>query len=159
MRDRPVPVGRPNDNVMLYILNDDNQLLPKGLAGELCISGDGVGRGYLNHDELNLEKFIPNPYASHAGARLYRTGDLARRLSDGAIDFIGRNDRQVKLRGFRIELEEIEEALKHHAGVTGVHGDPAATPVNGARNGPPASATILRLGRMGRTVLGFPRKK
>lgn len=110
-----IPAGKPNDNVQLYILNDDNQLLPTGLAGELCIAGEGVGRGYLNHDELNLQKFIPNPFGT---GQMYRTGDLMRYRKDGNLEFIGRKDFQVKLNGLRIELGEVEYALQQLAEVS-----------------------------------------
>jgi amino acid adenylation domain-containing protein len=104
-----IPVGRPNDNVQLFVLNEDFQLLPGGLVGELCIAGDGVGRGYLNHDQLNLEKFTANPFGN---GQLYRSGDLMRYLPDGKLEFVGRKDFQVKLNGLRIELGEIEHALR-----------------------------------------------
>ncbi len=112
-----VPVGKPNDNVNVYLLNDDNQLLPNGLAGELCIAGQGVGRGYLNHDQLNLEKFIPNPFGE---GQLYRSGDLMRYRADGNLEFIGRKDFQIKLHGLRIELGEIEYALQQLATISDV---------------------------------------
>lgn len=112
--NQPVPIGKPNDNVQLYILNNDNQLLPTGAIGELCIAGLGVGRGYLNHDHLNIEKFIANPFGD---GQLYRTGDLMRYRPDGKLDFIGRKDFQVKLNGLRIELGEIESALREQSDI------------------------------------------
>ncbi|WP_259331056.1 AMP-binding enzyme, partial [Bacillus sonorensis] len=87
-------------------------LLPIGVPGELCISGDGLSTGYLNREELTAEKFIPHPFIP--GERLYKTGDLAKWLPDGNIEFIGRIDHQVKIRGFRIELGEIESQLEKH---------------------------------------------
>jgi acyl carrier protein len=84
------------------------------MAGELCVGGIGVGRGYLNQPALTAEKFVPDPFASEPGARLYKTGDLARFRSDENIEFLGRLDHQVKVRGFRIELGEIEAALRQH---------------------------------------------
>lgn len=104
-----VPIGRPADNVQLYLLNQELQPVPTGMIAELYISGDGVARGYLNRDELTAEKFIENPYIK--GKRMYRTGDLARYFADGKIEYIGRVDQQVKIRGYRIELGEIEKCL------------------------------------------------
>lgn len=109
-----VPIGRPIDNICLYVVDKNNRLQPVGIAGELCIAGDGLARGYLNRTELTAEKFIPNPFLP--GARMYRTGDLARWMPDGNIEYLGRIDYQVKIRGFRIELGEIEtQLLKHRA--------------------------------------------
>jgi amino acid adenylation domain-containing protein len=109
-----VPIGKPLSNVKVYLLNDSQQPVPKGLAGELHVGGVGLARGYLNLAELTAEKFIPDPFSEEPGARLYRTGDLARHLPDGALEFLGRRDHQVKLRGFRIELAEIETTLEEH---------------------------------------------
>jgi amino acid adenylation domain-containing protein/thioester reductase-like protein/non-ribosomal peptide synthase protein (TIGR01720 family) len=110
-----VPIGTPINNTEVYILDGHNKLLPIGAAGELCISGDGLARGYLNKPELTAEKFIPNPYK--AGKRIYKTGDLARCLPDGTIEFLGRIDHQVKIRGFRIEPGEIESRFLLHEAV------------------------------------------
>jgi fengycin family lipopeptide synthetase D len=105
-----VPIGKPIDNINLYIVDSAaNQLQPVGIPGELCISGEGVGRGYLNRPELTLEKFPPDPFKP--GQRMYRTGDRARFLPDGNIEYLGRLDHQIKIRGFRIELGEIENSL------------------------------------------------
>lgn len=107
-----VPIGKPIDNTRLYILDRNKKLLPVGITGELYISGDGVGRGYLNKPELTKERFITDPFFT--GNRMYKTGDLARWMDDGNIEFLGRSDHQVKIRGFRIEPGEIEaELLKH----------------------------------------------
>jgi len=107
-----VPIGKPIDNINLFIVNRNNKLQPIGMAGELCIAGDGLARGYLNKPELTAEKFVKNPFSP--GDRMYRTGDLARWLPDGNIEYLGRIDHQVKIRGFRIELGEIEtELLKY----------------------------------------------
>jgi aspartate racemase len=101
-----VPIGRPMANRETYILDSHINPVPIGIPGELYIGGAGLARGYLNSPDVAAEKFIPNPFKSEAGARLYKTGDRARFLTDGNIEFLGRLDRQVKVRGFRIELEE-----------------------------------------------------
>ena len=102
-------IGKPISNVQMYILDQNQQLIPNGVAGEICIGGIGLARGYLNQPDLTAEKFIANPFDN--GNRLYRTGDLGRYLPDGNIEFLGRIDNQVKIRGFRIELGEIESAI------------------------------------------------
>ncbi|MCP5050559.1 MAG: AMP-binding protein, partial [bacterium] len=102
-------------NTQVYIVNKYNGIQPQGLMGELLIGGHGVARGYLNNPEYTAEKFTVNPYV--AGGRLYKTGDIARWLTHREIDFLGRVDQQVKVRGYRIELEEIEEQLKKHPAV------------------------------------------
>nr|WP_150149854.1 non-ribosomal peptide synthase/polyketide synthase [Bacillus swezeyi] len=113
-RDRhvSVPIGKPGQNVQLYILDAQQEVQPTGIAGELYIGGDGVAKGYLNKPELTSEKFLPNPFLP--GKRMYRTGDLARLRPDGNIEFLGRVDHQVKIRGYRIELGEIENQLLRH---------------------------------------------
>jgi tyrocidine synthetase-3 len=114
-RFNSVPIGKPIDNIGLYIIGNNNELQPIGVAGELCISGVGLARGYLNKAELTKEKFVDNPFAR--GERMYKTGDLARWLPDGNIEYLGRIDSQVKIRGFRIELGEIEAVLSKHPSV------------------------------------------
>ena len=112
-----VPIGRPIANMQAYILNEEMRLAPLGVAGELYLGGAGLGRGYLDQPALTAEKFLPDPFSGEPGRRLYRTGDLVRYLSNGEIEYLGRNDQQLKLRGFRIELGEIEAVLEQHAGV------------------------------------------
>ena len=112
---KKITIGKPIANTQIYIVDDNNNLQPIGVAGELCIAGDGLARGYFNRKELTEEKFVLNPFAQ--GKRMYRTGDLARWLPDGDIEFIGRADNQVKIRGFRIELGEIESQLLKLDGV------------------------------------------
>ncbi|EFP94763.1 non-ribosomal peptide synthetase, partial [Vibrio caribbeanicus] len=106
-----LPIGKPVENAEFYILSPEQQLLPIGVPGELCIGGVGLARGYLNHPELTAEKFITHPFSDDPEARLYRSGDLVRWLPDGNLAFLGRLDHQVKIRGFRIELGEIESQL------------------------------------------------
>jgi amino acid adenylation domain-containing protein/non-ribosomal peptide synthase protein (TIGR01720 family) len=106
-----VPIGRPIANTAIYILDQNRLPVPLGVPGELHIGGDGLASDYLNRPELNLEKFILNPFSNNSDARLYRTGDLVRYRRDGAVEFLGRLDQQVKIRGFRIEPAEIDAAL------------------------------------------------
>ncbi|QAV10095.1 surfactin non-ribosomal peptide synthetase SrfAA [Bacillus vallismortis] len=107
-----VPIGKPVSNTEVYILDRAGHVQPAGIAGELCVSGEGLVKGYYNRPELTEEKFVPHPFTS--GERMYRTGDLARWLPNGDIEFIGRIDHQVKIRGQRIELGEIEHQLQTH---------------------------------------------
>ncbi len=109
-----VPIGRPLPNRKFYIVDQNNNLVPVGVAGELLIGGESLAHGYVNQPNLTAEKFISNPFVKSADARVYRSGDLARYLEDGNVEFLGRIDSQVKLRGFRIELGEIESALLQH---------------------------------------------
>ena len=107
-----VPIGKPVSNTEVYILDRAGHVQPAGIAGELCVSGEGLVKGYYNRPELTEEKFVPHPFTS--GERMYKTGDLARWLPNGDIEFIGRIDHQVKIRGQRIELGEIEHQLQTH---------------------------------------------
>jgi D-alanine--poly(phosphoribitol) ligase subunit 1 len=110
-----IPIGRPIDNTRLYVLRDGRQVAI-GEAGELCIAGIGLARGYLNNAALTDEKFTDNPV--NPGERIYRTGDVARWLPDGNIEYLGREDHQVKIRGLRIELGEIENTIREYPGIT-----------------------------------------
>ena len=114
---RTVPIGRPIANAQMYVLDSRMQPVPVGLPGEIYIGGDGVARGYWNRPELNAEKFLPDPFSTRPGALLYRTGDLARIRGNGDFEFIGRIDHQVKIRGHRIELPEVQLALAAHPDV------------------------------------------
>jgi amino acid adenylation domain-containing protein len=107
-----IPIGEPIANAQLYIVDSSLNLVAQGVVGEICISGAGLARGYLNQEALTKEKFIASPFKE--GERLYKTGDLARWMEDGNVEFLGRRDDQVKIRGYRIELGEIEHALLKH---------------------------------------------
>ncbi|MEH1899097.1 MAG: amino acid adenylation domain-containing protein [Nostoc sp.] len=108
------PIGKPAVNVQVYLLDQNLQPVPIGIPGELYVSGAGLARGYLNRADLTNQKFIPNPFSNDAKSRLYKTGDLARYLPDGNIEFLGRIDDLVKIRGFRVELGEVEAVLSKH---------------------------------------------
>jgi amino acid adenylation domain-containing protein len=111
------PIGRPVANARLYVLDGSMHPVPAGVRGELYVGGVGVGRGYLGRPELTAERFLPDPFGGEAGGRLYRTRDLASRRLDGALEYLGRADGQVKVRGFRVELGEVEAALMRHPSV------------------------------------------
>jgi len=136
---RKPPIGCPIANTQIHILDDALQPVPIGVAGELYIGGIGVGRGYLKRPALTAGKFLPDPFSELPGARMYKTGDLARYLPDGNIDFLGRIDHQVKVRGWRIELEEIEAVLAQHPAV--------------------AQAVVLAREDLGRVPTGPPDKR
>jgi amino acid adenylation domain-containing protein len=122
-----VPIGRAIPNVRLYVLDSCSQPVPIGVAGELCVGGVGVSRGYLNDPEQTKQRFFRDPFLTRREARLYRTGDLARWRADGTLECLSRIDHQVKLRGYRIELKEIEHVLLEHPDVRAAivlkHGD------------------------------------
>lgn len=147
---RTVPIGCPIDHLEAYILDNRQEPVPVGVAGELYVGGLGVARGYWNQPDRTAERFVPHPYPSQSGDRLYRTGDRTRRLPDGSIEFLGRVDHQVKIRGFRIELGEIESVLRTHPAiqdaVVTVRNDTQAEPVLAAylvaRGGAPGSRVI-----------------
>ncbi|NKF08874.1 amino acid adenylation domain-containing protein, partial [Clostridium gasigenes] len=110
-----IPIGKPISNSTVYIVGKNGELLPEGIYGEIYVGGDGVARGYLNKEELTREKFIESPF--NKNERLYKTGDIGRWREDGVVEYHGRIDNQIKLRGFRIELDEIESCFEKYKGV------------------------------------------
>jgi amino acid adenylation domain-containing protein/non-ribosomal peptide synthase protein (TIGR01720 family) len=111
-------IGRPIPDLGVYILNQQQQLVPIGIVGEMYVAGAGLARGYLNRPELTTQRFISNPFSCKPDALLYKSGDLARYLPSGELEYIGRIDNQVKIRGFRIELGEIEAAINQHSSIS-----------------------------------------
>ncbi|MDQ3205052.1 MAG: LLM class flavin-dependent oxidoreductase [Pseudomonadota bacterium] len=114
IQEDEVVIGPPISNTRLHVLDEGLNLLPVGISGELHIAGEGVTRGYWNLPDMTAERFIPDPFATRPGSRMYRTGDRVRRLDDGSLEFLGRIDHQVKVRGFRVELGDVEAALRSH---------------------------------------------
>jgi len=112
-----INIGRPATNVEMFVLDEELCPTPHGVSGDLFIGGAGIARGYLGHAAATAESFIPHPFSDEPGARLYRTNDVVRYLADGNIEYLGRRDRQIKLRGYRIELDEIENILRQHPDV------------------------------------------
>jgi len=112
-----VPIGWPIDGIEVHLLDEQLREVADGEPGEICVGGIAVGRGYLDRPGLTAQRYVADPFSPRPGARLYRTGDLGRRRPDGALEFLGRRDRQVKIRGNRVELEEVEAALLAHPGV------------------------------------------
>ncbi|HXQ69893.1 MAG TPA: amino acid adenylation domain-containing protein, partial [Pyrinomonadaceae bacterium] len=111
------PIGGPIANVQVYVLDEHYRPVPPGVVGELYIGGEGLARGYFNRPAQTAERFVPDPFSSEPGARLYKTGDLVRRFDERRLEYVGRSDRQVKVRGFRVEVGEIEATLKLHRDV------------------------------------------
>lgn len=126
-----VPIGRPIVGTRARVLDGDGRLAPLGAAGELCLGGDALAHGYAGRPALTAARFVPDPFAATPGARLYRTGDLARWREDGVLDYLGRTDTQVKVRGYRVEPGEVEAVLRAHPGVhdaaVGSRPDPSGT--------------------------------
>ncbi|SES42611.1 non-ribosomal peptide synthetase [Actinokineospora terrae] len=113
-----MPIGRPLANTKVYVLDPHGRPVPVGVPGEIHVGGDGVAQGYLNRPELTEQRFTADPFATTPGARLYRTGDVGRWRADGTLEIAGRVDDQVKVRGFRVELGEVETAMARHAGIS-----------------------------------------
>ncbi|MFJ6215457.1 amino acid adenylation domain-containing protein [Streptomyces sp. NPDC092296] len=147
-----VPIGLPLPNVRTYVVDPEDRRVPLGVTGELCVGGVQLARGYLGRGDLTADRFTPDPYATEPGARWYRTGDLVRRREDGALEYVGRIDDQVKLRGVRIEPGEIEARLTAHpavaAAVVAVHrpeaGEPELVAYTVAADGPGIAPEQLR---------------
>lgn len=114
---QPVPIGSPGANMQAYVLDDGRSPVPLGVWGELYIAGAGLARGYLGRPDLTAEKFVPNPFSRQTGARMYRTGDRARYRPGGVLEYGGRTDDQIKVRGYRVEPREVEAALERHDSV------------------------------------------
>ena len=129
--DRSVPIGRPIRNTQLYVVDERLRPVPLGVKGELCVGGDGVGYGYIGDASKTAAAFVPNPFSEQPGERLYRTGDQVRHRPDRQLEFLGRTDRQVKIRGQRIELNEVETAVRS---VVGVRDAVVTTQKDGADN-------------------------
>jgi amino acid adenylation domain-containing protein len=110
-------IGVPIPDLQIYLVDDQLKPVATGEAGEICVGGDGVARGYLNRDDLTSQRFFPDPFSKKPGARMYRSGDLARCTDAGEMEYLGRMDHQVKIRGFRVELGEIESALNRHPAI------------------------------------------
>jgi amino acid adenylation domain-containing protein len=110
-------IGVPIPDLQIYLVDENLKPVPRGDVGEICVGGDGVARGYRNRDDLTKRRFLPDPFSDRPGARMYRSGDLARYSASGELEYLGRMDHQIKIRGFRVELGEIESALNRHPAI------------------------------------------
>lgn len=117
-QESSIAIGQPIANTRIYVLSDNNQPVPLGVIGEICIAGAGVADGYHHASALTAEKFIPSPFANHPGSRIYKTGDLGRYRADGNLEFLGRKDQQIKFLGYRIEPEEIRSVINQYPGIS-----------------------------------------
>jgi len=152
---RPLtPLGLALGNAKTYLLDEQLQPVPSGMPGELYLGGAGVARGYVGASDLTAARFVPDPFSLGPGARMYRTGDRARRLRDGRLEFLGRADTQVKVRGFRVEPREVEEALKRHPEVR----DAAVVSRPDAAGNPALVAYVVPEPRVAPTVHGLVRR-
>jgi amino acid adenylation domain-containing protein len=152
-RGGSVPIGRPIANTRLYVLGPDLNPVATGDAGELYVAGAGLARGYHDAPALTAEKFLPDPFVAEPGSRMYRTGDLARILPDGNLEFLGRIDDQVKVRGYRVEPAEVEAALRGHPAVREV----VVLAHRGAAGGDRLAAYVVSRPGAGLTVTGMKR--
>jgi amino acid adenylation domain-containing protein/FkbM family methyltransferase len=156
-RTNSLPIGSAISNTRAHVLSSDLQPAPIGAAGQVHIGGGNVTRGYIGRPEATAEKFIPDPYSDKPGARFYTTGDQGRHLSDGRIEFLGRSDDQIKIRGFRVELKEIEAALLKHPDIR----EAVVTPLAKAQSSEVTGlcAYVTPVAARARSVLGAPRYK
>ena len=150
-----LPLGRPLSNARAYVLDGRQRRLPAGVPGELFLGGDGVARGYLDAPDLTAERFLPDPFSPAPGARMYRSGDRARRLRDGRLEFLGRADGQVKVRGYRVEPAEVEAAIESHPGVR----QAAVVARPDASAGARLIAYVVPEPRLSPTLGGLPRRR
>jgi len=154
IREDAPTIGAPVANARAYVLDETLRPTPTGLTGQLYVGGEGLARGYLNRPDLTAGRFLPDPYAAAPGARMYRTGDMVRRRGDGRLDYVGRCDHQIKLQGIRIELPEIEKALRDHPAVR----EAAVVVATGKRNVPRLIGYVLPQRRNMKKIDGQARR-